>query len=181
MPEPDNSIKRHSLILGGVRSGKTRHAEELGRNHPGKRVYVATAAPGDEEMRARIILHRQNRGADWLTIEEPLALAEILKGECAADRFVLVDCITLWISNLLLEGREVLPEVDRLCALIPELDGTVVIVSNEVGLGIVPASELGRRFRDEAGIANQLLAHACDEVVFMIAGMPLRLKGGHAA
>jgi adenosylcobinamide kinase/adenosylcobinamide-phosphate guanylyltransferase len=177
MPEPENSVRRHSLILGGARSGKTRHAEELGRKHPGKRVYIATAEPGDEEMRARIILHRKNRGADWRTIEEPLALAEILKRECAADHFVLVDCITLWISNLLLKGLKVGPEVDRLCALIPELDGRVVIVSNEVGLGIVPASELGRRFRDEAGIANQLLADVCDEVVFMIAGMPLRLKG----
>jgi adenosylcobinamide kinase/adenosylcobinamide-phosphate guanylyltransferase len=175
------SVRRHSLILGGARSGKTRHAEELGRKHPGDRVYIATAEPGDEEMRVRIALHRQNRGDGWRTVEEPLAVAEVLKRECAADRFVLVDCISLWISNLLFKGLEVRPEVDQLCALIPDLDGRVVIVSNEVGLGIVPASELGRRFRDEAGFANQLLAHACDEVLFMIAGMPLRLKDEHAS
>ena len=170
-------MSRHYLVLGGARSGKSRHAEDLSRQHRGEKIYIATAEAGDEEMQARIKHHRERRGAEWRTLEEPVQLLEVLERECAADRFVLVDCLTLWISNLMLRGAEVRPEIDRATGLIPKLAGTLVIVSNEVGLGIVPDNELARRYRDEAGFANQQFAAACDEVVFMVAGLPSKLKG----
>jgi adenosylcobinamide kinase/adenosylcobinamide-phosphate guanylyltransferase len=170
-------VSRHYLVLGGARSGKSRHAEDLSRHHHGEKIYIATAEAGDEEMQVRIKHHRKRRGAVWRTLEEPVRLLEALQRECAADRFVLVDCLTLWISNLMLRGAEVRPEIDQAAGLIPKLEGTLVIVSNEVGLGIVPDNELARRYRDEAGFANQQFAAACDEVVFMVAGLPSKLKG----
>ena len=162
------------LVLGGARSGKSRHAEGLADGVAGDRLYIATAQPGDEEMAARIAAHRQRRGAGWTTLEAPIALAEALEG--AAAPFVLIDCITLWISNLLLAEFEIAPRVEALAEALRARQGTVAVVSNEVGLGIVPDNALARRFRDEAGHANQRLAKACDEVVFLAAGLPLRLK-----
>lgn len=128
-------------------------------------------------MRIRIARHRKRRGTGWRTVEEPVRLVHVLERECAADRFVLVDCLTLWITNLMLRGEQVQPAIAQLCELVPRLDGTLVLVSNEVGSGIVPDNELARRFRDEAGSANQQVAAACDEVVLMVAGLPLKLKG----
>jgi adenosylcobinamide kinase / adenosylcobinamide-phosphate guanylyltransferase len=170
-------MTRHYLVLGGARSGKSRHAEDLARSHQGERIYIATAEPGDEEMRARIALHRERRGVGWRTVEEPLRLMDVLKRECGAGRVALLDCLTFWISNLMLQGEKVEPAIGQLCELVPRLEGTLVVVSNEVGLGIVPDNELARRYRDEAGFANQQLAAVCDEVVFMLAGLPLKLKG----
>ena len=169
-------VRRHCLVLGGARSGKSRYSEELGRAHGGERIYIATAEAGDEEMRLRIGQHRERRGAAWRTIEEPVRLTEVLERECGTKRFVLVDCLTLWISNLMHRGEAVGPAVQRLREVVPQLQGMLVLVSNEVGLGIVPDNELARRFRDEAGYANQQMAEVCEEVVFMIAGLPLRLK-----
>jgi adenosylcobinamide kinase/adenosylcobinamide-phosphate guanylyltransferase len=170
-------MTRHCLVLGGARSGKSRHAEDLAGSHRGERIYVATAEAGDEEMRVRIARHRERRGIGWRTIEEPVRLADVLKRECAASCFVLVDCLTLWISNLMLQAEKVQPAIGQLCELVPRLEGTLVVVSNEVGLGVVPDNELARRYRDEVGFANQQLAAVCDQVVFMVAGLPLKLKG----
>jgi adenosylcobinamide kinase/adenosylcobinamide-phosphate guanylyltransferase len=170
-------MSRHCLVLGGARSGKSQYAEGLAQSHEGRRLYVATAAIRDEEMRQRIAHHRARRGNLWQTIEEPLKLADTLGREAKGESFILVDCITLWVSNLMLEGFAVQDAVDEVCDMLPKLDARIVLVSNEVGLGIVPDNALARRFRDEAGIANQKLAAVCSEVVFMAAGLPMRLKG----
>ena len=162
------------LVLGGARSGKSRYAEGLADDIAGDRLYIATARPGDEEMAARIAAHRQRRGPGWTTLEAPLALAEALAGADAP--FVLIDCITLWISNLLLADIDIAPRVEALAEALRARQGTVAVVSNEVGLGIVPDNALARRFRDAAGLANQRLAQACDEVVLLTAGLPLKLK-----
>jgi adenosylcobinamide kinase/adenosylcobinamide-phosphate guanylyltransferase len=170
-------MSRHCLILGGARSGKSRYAEGLAQSHDGNCIYIATARPGDEEMRQRIAHHRARRGDQWRTIEEPVKLPELLRREAKREGFILVDCVTLWISNLMLEGFPVQESVDELGDMLPELEARIVLVSNEVGLGIVPDNALARRFRDEAGLANQKLAAACGEVIFMAAGLPVRLKG----
>jgi adenosylcobinamide kinase/adenosylcobinamide-phosphate guanylyltransferase len=165
---------RSHLVLGGARSGKSRFAEGLAAGHAGAKVYIATAEPGDEEMAARIAHHRSRRGPEWSTVEAPVALVEAL--ERAAGHFVLIDCLTLWISNLLLGERAIAPRIERLAEAVRSHSGAVVVVSNEVGLGIVPDNALAREFRDQAGLANQRLAQACDVVVFMAAGLPLTLK-----
>jgi adenosylcobinamide kinase/adenosylcobinamide-phosphate guanylyltransferase len=170
-------MKRSVLVLGGARSGKSRYAESLAADHLGECVYVATAEAGDEEMRQRIQSHRDRRGEGWRAVEEPFRLFEVMAREAVAGRFVLVDCLTLWISNLMQRDRDVAGDVEALAGLMGGLDGSVVIVSNEVGLGIVPDNALARRFRDLAGFANQRIAEAMSEVVFMAAGQPLKLKG----
>lgn len=169
---------RHSiLVFGGARSGKSRYAEERCAAEPGGKIYLATAEAGDEEMQARIRLHQERRGAEWLLLEEPLELVAALESNAAAGHTILVDCITLWLSNLMHAGHDVAGEVGKLGDLLPSLAGTTVLVSNEVGLGIVPDNALARAFRDEAGLANQLLADMCNEVVFTVAGLPMWLKG----
>ena len=170
-------MRRSVLILGGARSGKSRYAESLAADHPGERVYIATAEAGDEEMRQRIIDHRDRRGDRWRTVEEPVRLAEILAREAAAGRFVVVDCLTLWITNLMQHDNDVAGSVEALARLLGDLHGSVAIVSNEVGLGIVPDNALARRFRDLSGLANQRIAEVVSEVVFMAAGRALKLKG----
>ena len=162
------------LVLGGARSGKSRYAESL---IPGEALYIATATASDEEMRARIAAHRARRGARWEVVEEPLELAECLARHARPGRPVLVDCLTLWLSNTMLAERS--PETGRalLLAALRAAPAPVVLVSNEVGLGIVPATPLGRAFRDEAGRMNQEIAGMADRVVFMAAGLPLVLKG----
>src|SRR5688572_25642445 len=168
-----------SLILGGARSGKSALAERLATDSNREVVYIATAGCGDGEMSERIAHHRARRPAHWRCIEEPLALADALRTQAGVDRCVLVDCLTLWLSNLLghddpaLFGRE----RDALLAALPTLPGEIVLVSNEVGLGIVPLGELTRRFVDEAGRLQQALATRCERVVFVAAGLPLTLKG----
>jgi adenosylcobinamide kinase / adenosylcobinamide-phosphate guanylyltransferase len=165
------------LVLGGARSGKSRYAEDLALGHRGERIYIASAEAGDEEMQRRIADHRRRRGTEWHTLEEPIELTNALQRTCGESRLVLVDCITLWLSNLMMLERDVGGEIDRLCMVLPRLEGTLIFVSNEVGLGIVPENALARRFRDEAGFANQRLAAACDEVVVMVAGLALKVKG----
>jgi len=169
-------MSRVTLVLGGARSGKSRHAEGLARRHKGRLVYVATAEITDDEMRDRIVLHRDQRGTRWTTIEAPVDLIGELRAADHANTFILVECITIWINNLMYHGRDVAAEVARLCAVLPEMRGRVVLVSNEVGLGIVPDNALARAFRDEAGRANQALAQAADEVLFIASGLPLTLK-----
>ncbi|HXQ52598.1 MAG TPA: bifunctional adenosylcobinamide kinase/adenosylcobinamide-phosphate guanylyltransferase [Stellaceae bacterium] len=172
----ETSPPRLTLVLGGARSGKSRHAEALIEGWSDEALYFATAEPRDDEMRARIARHRARRGARWTTIEEPLALTPILRAHARRGRPVLVDCLTLWLSNLLEAGRQVASEIDALIAALPLLEGPVVLVANEVGLGIVPENRLAREFRDHAGRLNQEVAAIGDHVVFLAAGLPLVLK-----
>ncbi|MGE4220760.1 MAG: bifunctional adenosylcobinamide kinase/adenosylcobinamide-phosphate guanylyltransferase [Alphaproteobacteria bacterium] len=169
-----------TLVLGGARSGKSRHAEALVESHPGPCIYLATATPGDGEMAARIAAHRDRRGPRWQTVEEPLALAEALHAAAAPDRAVLVDCLTLWISNLMGAGRDVDAVGDALAASLPAA-GPVVFVSNEVGLGIVPDNAAARAFRDHAGRLHQTVAARADSVLFVAAGLALPLKSPEPA
>ncbi len=180
-----------TLVLGGARSGKSAHAERIAEASGKEVVYLATSRAGDAEMSARIRHHRERRPAHWQTVEEELALADTLRAACAPGRIVLVDCLTLWLSNLLFsDGRE-WPEVGDVAlperfhaereALLALLDGgaagDIVFVSNEVGMGIVPWGALSRCFADEAGRLNQAVAARADHVVFVAAGLPLVLKG----
>ncbi len=165
------------LVLGGACSGKSTLAERYARESGLLVTYVATAEALDGEMVTRIDKHRRRRPADWRVVEEPLALAACLERETASERCLLVDCVTLWLANLMAQGQSRL--TDECSALVSGLSGypgTVVLVSNEVGLGIVPDSPLGRRFRDAAGRLNQDLARVCDKVTFVAAGLPLVLK-----
>lgn len=171
-----------TLVLGGARSGKSRHAEALVEALVGIEgqastcVYLATAEPLDAEMTARIDEHRRRRGARWHTVEEPLDLVGALSRAAGADRAVLVDCLTLWLSNLLGASRDPVAETARLAAALPRLAGPVVLVSNEVGLGVVPVTPLARTFVDQAGRLHQAVAAVAQSVVFMTAGLPMHLK-----
>jgi adenosylcobinamide kinase/adenosylcobinamide-phosphate guanylyltransferase len=165
-----------TLVLGGARSGKSTFAERLVRDSGLGPIYVATATAGDDEMRERIARHRAQRGDGWRTVEEPLALLDCLAREAAPERAVLVDCLTLWLSNLMHAGQDEEAEMCKLAAWLPQAAGPIVLVSNEVGLGLVPETPLGRRFRDAQGRLNQRIAAAVDSVVFVAAGLPLRLK-----
>lgn len=166
------------LILGGARSGKSALALRRAAESGLAVVWIATAQALDAEMRGRIEHHRAERPAGWRTVEEPLALAAALRHAAGADTCVVVDCLTLWLTNLMLADDASLleTEVAALFAALPELPGHVILVANEVGLGIVPDNALARRFRDEAGRLNQALAALCDSVTFVAAGLPLALK-----
>lgn len=168
-------IARSTLILGGARSGKTRRALALGEGFS-ERVYIATAEALDEEMAARIARHKQERGAAWTTIEAPLDLPAALLSLASPDAVCVVDCLTLWLSNLMGAGRDVDRATAELCRAIPVVPGALVMVSNEVGLGLVPETPLGRRFRDHQGRLNQAVAAMAEQVEFIAAGLPLRLK-----
>jgi adenosylcobinamide kinase/adenosylcobinamide-phosphate guanylyltransferase len=164
-----------TLIIGGARSGKSRHAERL-VEAAGGGIYLATAEPGDEEMRQRIRAHRARRGSAWETIEEPRELTAALVRAGAAGRPVLVDCLTLWLSNLLMGDGDVAGQCQALLESLPRIAAPVLLVANEVGLGIVPDNDLARRFRDEAGRLNQDIAAIADRVLFIAAGLPLVMK-----
>lgn len=176
---PPGTAGIKTLILGGVRSGKSRLAETLALKSNLPVTYIATATAGDEEMRARIEAHRARRPASWTVAEEPLRLAASLRAHAAPNRCVLVDCLTLWLTNLLAAtgDGQFASERDALIAALPGLPGEIVLVSNETGLGVTPMGELTRRFCDEAGRLHQELAQCCDRVVFTVAGMPSILKG----
>jgi adenosylcobinamide kinase / adenosylcobinamide-phosphate guanylyltransferase len=172
-----------TLVLGGARSGKSRYAECLVEQAAVCATYVATAEPGDAEMAARIAAHRARRqeagrGGFWHTVEAPLALPAVIAGESAVHCPLLIDCLTLWLSNLLLAEKCIERETAALAAALREAAGPIVLVANEVGLGLVPETPLGRRFRDEAGRLNQEIAGLADRVVFVAAGLPLVLKEG---
>jgi len=164
------------LILGGARSGKSRHAQSLAEAFDGDLIFIATGEAYDEEMAERIDRHRADRGPRWNTIEAPLALGDAIRAHAAPDRLLLIDCLTLWVSNLMHAGRDIGGATDDLIAAMRDAQGPVILVSNEVGLGIVPDNALARRFRDEAGRVNQAVAAAASEVSFVAAGLPLRLK-----
>lgn len=168
------------LIGGGARSGKSSFAQKMAEELPGRRAYLATAQALDQEMEKRIAKHQADRGTNWhTTIEEPLELTGCLQQTSADFDIILVDCITLWLSNMM--GRndsdqQILQAIDALADSLNLLPATVILVSNEVGLGLVPEHPLGRRFRDLAGLANQRLAKACREVYFTVWGLPQKLK-----
>jgi adenosylcobinamide kinase/adenosylcobinamide-phosphate guanylyltransferase len=165
-----------TLVLGGARSGKSRYAENLIAASQPPWVFVATAEAGDAEMAERIALHRRRRGRDWQTIEAPHDLTAAL-ANIAADAPVLVDCLTLWLSNRMLADSDLEVEIARLEAVLDGRRGPVVLVSNEVGFGIVPENALARRFRDLQGRLNQRLAARADRVILMVAGLPMVVKG----
>lgn len=167
------------LILGGVRSGKSRYAEQRAHASNLPVVYVATATAGDAEMSARIRAHQERRAAEWTLVESPLALAATLRVHAAPNRCVLVDCLTLWLTNLLCADDEekFRSERDALLDVLPTLPGHIILVSNETSLGVMPLGALTRRFGDEAGCLHQALARLCDRVVLTVAGLPLSLKG----
>lgn len=164
-----------TLVGGGARSGKSRHALELARRHGEKRVFLATAQAFDVEMEARIARHRADRGSDFSTLEEPLEIATAI---CTTDAdAMVVDCLTLWLSNVMLTfGRDVDTEIEKLLDAARQSRAAVILVTNEVGCGIVPESTLGRDFRDHAGILNQRAAAIANEVYWMVFGCPVRVK-----
>ena len=170
-----------SLVLGGARSGKSTYAERLVTRSlhgaaPQVAVYIATAQAGDVEMATRIMAHRARRGANWTTLEEPLKLDAALASAAGQGRPVLVDCLTLWLSNVMLGGGDVDQAADDLVRALEGVAVPVVLVSNEVGLGVVPDTPLGRAFRDAQGRLNMRMAERADRVVLMTAGLPLTLK-----
>lgn len=164
------------LVLGGARSGKSRHAEALVGAAPPPRHYIATAQALDDEMRRRIDEHRERRGAGWHTVEAPLELAAALD-DAPGGAPVLVDCLTLWLSNLMLEGRATGPAADGLVSALERRRGLTVLVSNEVGLGIVPENRLARDFRDAAGALHRRVAACAQHVHLLVAGIPMIVKG----
>lgn len=167
------------LILGGARSGKSAQAERLAQASGLDCVYIATATAGDGEMAERIRHHQQRRDSRWHTVEEPLALAQVLMREASSRRCLLVDCLTLWLTNLLIDEdtERFAREREALLHVIQELPGRILLVSNEVGQGVVPMNALARRFVDEAGWLHQALARDSDRVLFVVAGLPQVLKG----
>ncbi|MEO1089708.1 MAG: bifunctional adenosylcobinamide kinase/adenosylcobinamide-phosphate guanylyltransferase [Pseudomonadota bacterium] len=165
------------LVLGGQRSGKSRWAEARTVAAGGSPVYIATAEAKDDEMAARIAAHRARRGGAWRVVEEPLELAAAIAAESAPRQPLLVDCLTLWLTNLLMAERAVAPAVEDLTSALETRRGAVVLVSNDVGSGVVPINPLARRFVDEAGLLHQRIAAAATEAVSMVAGLPLVLKG----
>jgi adenosylcobinamide kinase / adenosylcobinamide-phosphate guanylyltransferase len=165
-----------TLVLGGARSGKSRFAEGLAAASGLDLVYVATATAQDDEMRDRVALHRARRGGGWRTVDAPIELAAALDREAAPERFVLVDCLTLWLTNVMLGGRDVEAESDGLLAALARAAGPLAAVSNEVGYGIVPDNALARAFRDHQGRLNQRVAALAARVTLVAAGLPLDLK-----
>lgn len=165
------------FVLGGARSGKSHHAQRLAQSLGTNLVYMATAEAGDEEMSQRIARHIADRDETWKTVEAPIDLRAAIDSTCRGDVVVLVDCLTLWLSNILLAEMDVPQEIDRLVQAIASVDSNLVLVSNEVGLGLVPGNALGRQFRDEQGRLNRQIASVCDKVEFIAAGLPFLLKG----
>lgn len=167
------------LILGGARSGKSRLAEKLASDSGLEVMYIATSQPLDGEMNQRVALHRQRRPDHWGLIEEPVELARVLKESAGPGHCLLVDCLTLWLTNLLMldDPQRLAQEREALLDCLAELPGEIIFVSNETGLGVVPLGELTRRYVDEAGWLHQALAERCQRVVFTVAGLPMTLKG----
>jgi adenosylcobinamide kinase / adenosylcobinamide-phosphate guanylyltransferase len=171
-----SSLPRLTFVLGGARSGKSRYAEGLVMDCTPPWVYIATAQAHDDEMAARIAEHRQRRDGGWRTVEAPLDLPGAIAAHGSERQAVLIDCLTLWLSNVMLAGRDLVAETQRLIEALRNADGPIVIVSNEVGLGIVPDNALARKFRDEQGRLNMQVAAIADRAVLIAAGLPLILK-----
>lgn len=171
--------KRLIFITGGCRSGKSRYALDYANQHYSKKIYLATCEALDEEMAQRIELHKKARGPEWQTVEEPVRIVEKVKQHGDGAEVILLDCNTLWISNLLMQEKndlEIMKEADRLIEAMKQSPSSFIVVTNEVGMGIVPADLLSRRFRDLSGTINQKIAEGADTVIFMVSGIPLFLK-----
>ena len=178
--------KKNILVIGGCRSGKSSQALKLADQFPSNmRTFIATCVPYDDEMKERVARHQKERDNTWRTIEEPLDLHKAITEHGKSSDVILIDYITLWISNLLLKSSSinsspidyVLKNVEKLMNAVQKAECTVIMVSNEVGTGIVPENELSRMFRDAAGFANQHIANAVDQVIWMVAGIPVKIKG----
>ncbi len=168
------------LITGGCRSGKSRFALDFANQHFSKKLYLATCEALDEEMAQRIEHHKKMRGPEWQTVEEPIKIVEGIRQYEDGVEVILLDCITLWLSNLLTKGNtdlKIMDEINIFVEMIKQTPASLVIVSNEVGMGIVPVDPLGRRFRDLSGMANQRIAQVAETVIFMVSGIPIFLKG----
>ena len=168
------------FVIGGCRSGKSSHALALAEQLPGEKRFIATCIPYDEEMKERVANHQKGRDTHWVTTEAPVDLPGAIQKHATASGVVLADCLTLWISNLIMQdlsGDEIVQAIDRLVASVQDAPGAVILVSNEVGTGIVPENKMARRFRDYAGLANQKVAAAVNRVVWMVAGIPVGIKG----
>ena len=170
------------LILGGARSGKSHYAEQLAQASNKQVIYIATGTAGDDEMQERISKHQAERPRYWETIEEPILIADVLKQNASSNNYLLVDCLTLWLSNILFDARGdyqediFLQQKQALLDALPDLHTDIALVSNEVGLGVVPMDKMTRRFVDEAGRLHQQLAKICSHVTLVTAGLPLALK-----
>lgn len=167
---------RTTLVLGGARSGKSRHAQQLAESIAERRIFIATAEAFDDEMRERIARHQADRDASWRTVEASILLAEAILEHDADAQVLVVDCLTLWLSNLLLADYDLEAAADGLAGVVQSVSVPIILVSNEVGYGIVPDNALARRFRDAAGLLNQRLSAVCDATDLVIAGNPLRIK-----
>lgn len=168
-------MHKRVLVTGGAKSGKSRYAEMMARAFDLPLIYIATAQPLDDEMQDRIRAHQEQRGPDWQTEQEPLDLGGVLR-RTDGQGVRLVDCLTLWLSNLMMDGRDWNQETDALCRVLLDQQSPVVLVTNEVGGGIVPVSDLSRRYRDASGVMNQRIAALADKVVLVSCGLPLTLK-----
>jgi len=173
-------MNKITLIIGACKSGKSRQALEAANRHAGaKKIFIATSVPFDAEMKKRVDRHRLERGSGWTTVEAPVHLAQAIASNCADGRLIVVDCLTLWINNLLMDTRdEVVMEkrISELTRTLDLVDCPVYLVSNEVGAGIVPENPLARQFRDLAGVVNQAVASIADQVLWMVAGIPVKIK-----
>lgn len=171
--------KKIIFITGGVRSGKSSFALREASKFSGKKLYIATAEALDEEMRERIEDHKRKRGRDWDTYEEPIKIADVIKNIEDQYSVIVIDCLTLWLSNLFLNNKNVEKEIESFCCSLSTVYCPLFIVSNEVGMGIVPENEMARKFRDMAGILNQKVAEISGEVYVVVAGIPLKIKEKH--
>lgn len=172
-------MKKTILVIGGCRSGKSSHALNLANQIPGHKIFIATCMPHDKEMEERVLLHKKQRSRDWTTLEVPVRLPEEISKNSQKENVILVDCLTLWISNLMLENNDQENMDGHIRKLVQSLENAqcpIILVSNEVGTGIVPENRLARRFRDIAGFTNQKVAACADKVIWMVAGIPVGVK-----
>jgi len=172
-------VKEKTLVIGGCRSGKSRHALYLSEQVPGQKIFIATCMPQDKEMEQRVLLHRQQRSSVWKTLEVPLLIPETINKHSLKGNVILIDCLTLWINNLIMDDEDPTKidiQIRKLTQSIKKAKCPVILVSNEVGTGIVPENRLARLFRDITGFVNQKVAACVDQVIWMVAGIPLKIK-----
>lgn len=172
-------MKETILVIGGCRSGKSSHALYLAEQIPGQKIFIATCTPQDKEMAQRVLRHRQQRGSAWKTLEVPLLISETINKHSLKGNVILIDCLTLWINNLIMDEEDptkINTQIRNLTQSIEKAECPVILVSNEVGTGIVPDNKLARLFRDITGFANQKVAACVDRVIWMVAGIPVKIK-----
>jgi adenosylcobinamide kinase/adenosylcobinamide-phosphate guanylyltransferase len=172
-------VKETIFVIGGCRSGKSSHALHLAEQIPGQKIFIATCTPQDKEMEQRVLRHRQKRSSAWKTLEVPLLIPETINKHSLKRNVILIDCLTLWINNLIMDDEDptkIDTQIRNLIRSIEKVECPVILVSNEVGTGIVPENRLARLFRDITGLANQKVAACVDRVIWMVAGIPVKIK-----